>query len=259
MYSPVLFFYFSTLIIIPLSYGFQTASRHQPLHQIMKMMDDRDEIDVIEPKMVIVSSKDKFEKAGTSRKALWIPIGNVMAPSILDGTLAGDVGFDPLGFSKSKKTLYWMREAEIKHGRLAMLAAVGWPLSELWHNPLAEFLHLDSLLASGDRAPSILNGGLSSGYASGMLMASIAIAGLLEGKAMNSGNIFWNADKSDDYKPGDFGFDPYGLYTKRNGDKKEMETAEIKNGRLAMIAITAYVVQELVTGLPVVQQTPYLF
>jgi len=152
-----------------------------------------------------------------------------------------------------------MREAEIKHGRLAMLAAVGWPLSELWHNPLAEFLHLDSLLASGDRAPSILNGGLSSGYASGMLMASIAIAGLLEGKAMNSGNIFWNADKSDDYKPGDFGFDPYGLYTKRNGDKKEMETAEIKNGRLAMIAITAYVVQELVTGLPVVQQTPYLF
>ena len=58
--------------------------------------------------------------------AKWLPIGGFKAPLTLDGTLAGDVGFDPLGFSKSAKTLYWMREAEVKHGRLAMLAAVGW-------------------------------------------------------------------------------------------------------------------------------------
>jgi hypothetical protein len=38
-----------------------------------------------------------------------------------------------------------------------------------------------------------------------------------------------------------------------------METAEIKNGRLAMIAISAFVFQEAATGLPVVQQTPFLF
>ena len=30
------------------------------------------------------------------------------------------------------------REAEIKHARLAMLAAAGWPLAELWHGPLAK-------------------------------------------------------------------------------------------------------------------------
>ncbi len=58
--------------------------------------------------------------------AKWLPIGGVKAPLTLDGSLAGDVGFDPLGFAKSAKTLFWMREAEIKHGRLAMLAAVGW-------------------------------------------------------------------------------------------------------------------------------------
>jgi hypothetical protein len=58
--------------------------------------------------------------------AKWLPIGGFKAPLTLDGTLAADVGFDPLGFAKSKKTLYWMREAEVKHGRLAMLAAVGW-------------------------------------------------------------------------------------------------------------------------------------
>lgn len=58
--------------------------------------------------------------------AKWLPIGGFKAPLTLDGSLAGDVGFDPLGFAKSAKTLFWMREAEIKHGRLAMLAAIGW-------------------------------------------------------------------------------------------------------------------------------------
>lgn len=47
----------------------------------------------------------------------------------LDGTMAGDVGFDPLGLSSIEglagANLYWMREAELKHGRIAMLATVG--------------------------------------------------------------------------------------------------------------------------------------
>jgi hypothetical protein len=38
-----------------------------------------------------------------------------------------------------------------------------------------------------------------------------------------------------------------------------MEEAEIKNGRLAMIAISAFVFQEFASKLPVVQETPYLF
>jgi Chlorophyll A-B binding protein len=42
-------------------------------------------------------------------------------PTALDGSLVGDVGFDPLGFAKTKADLVNYREAEIKHGRLAML------------------------------------------------------------------------------------------------------------------------------------------
>jgi len=45
-------------------------------------------------------------------------------PENLDGTLVGDVGFDPLGFSNFLN-INWAREAEIKHGRVAMLAATG--------------------------------------------------------------------------------------------------------------------------------------
>jgi hypothetical protein len=188
--------------------------------------------------------------------AKWFPFG-LKAPILLDGTIPGDVGFDPLGFANSEKTLYWMRDAEVKHARLAMLAAVGWPLSELWHKNIAQVFGLTSILANGDRAPSILNGGLSNGWAFGMLIMSIILAGTLEGKAMNDGDIFWGATKPSNYIPGDLKFDPMNLMKLRS--KNDMLTAEIKNGRLAMLAITAYAFQEFATKLPVVQETPYLF
>jgi Chlorophyll A-B binding protein len=190
--------------------------------------------------------------------AKWFPLLGVKAPILLDGTIPGDSGFDPLGFASSEKTLFWMRDAEIKHGRLAMLAAVGWPLSELWHKNIASVFGLPSILAANDRAPSILNGGLQNTWAFGMLMMSIIFAGYLEGKAMNDGNIFWGAEKPAGYIPGDYKFDPLNLINAK-GNKNAMLSAEIKNGRLAMIAITAFVFQEFATKLPVVVETPYLF
>ena len=54
---------------------------------------------------------------------------------------------------------------------------------------------------------------------------------------------------------GDVGFDPLGLMDKR----ADMATAEIKNGRLAMLAITGMAVQEFIYGTPVIQQTPQYF
>ena len=38
-----------------------------------------------------------------------------------------------------------------------------------------------------------------------------------------------------------------------------MQLAELKNGRLAMMAITGMAVQEFVWGSPVVEQTPFFF
>ena len=56
----------------------------------------------------------------------------------MDGSLPGDAGFDPVGFSTApfaeffasgdKDTmsdLQWLREAEITHGRIAQLATLG--------------------------------------------------------------------------------------------------------------------------------------
>ena len=50
-------------------------------------------------------------------------------PPALDGSMAGDVGFDPLGFTTTITELggdlKYVREAELMHGRQAMLACVG--------------------------------------------------------------------------------------------------------------------------------------
>merc|ERR1719453_1675504 len=59
------------------------------------------------------------------------PLPKIKTMMVGDKTLAGDMGFDPLNLADSPDKLAWMREAEVKHARLAMVAALGWPVSEL--------------------------------------------------------------------------------------------------------------------------------
>lgn len=61
------------------------------------------------------------------------------------------------------------------------------------------------------------------------------------------------------YTPGDLGFDPLGVMPKDEAGMKNMQLAEIKNGRLAMIAITAFAVQEAVSTQGIVDETPLFF
>ena len=42
----------------------------------------------------------------------------------------GEKGFDPLGVTDALP-VYWVREAELKHGRVCMLATVGWIATDL--------------------------------------------------------------------------------------------------------------------------------
>ena len=43
-------------------------------------------------------------------------------------------GFDPMGFSLAID-IRWLREAELKHGRVCMLATVGWIATDLGWGP----------------------------------------------------------------------------------------------------------------------------
>ena len=62
----------------------------------------------------------------------------------------------------------------------------------------------------------------------------------------NPGTKLWGIRK--DHVPGDLGFDPLGLKPSNAAALAEMQTKELNNGRLAMIAIAGMVVQEGITG-----------
>jgi hypothetical protein len=67
----------------------------------------------------------------------------------------------PFGFAGADKaSLFYMREAEIKHSRLAMLACVGFPISELFDKPIADAVGLPTVLTKWGGSPSLVNGGL---------------------------------------------------------------------------------------------------
>ena len=56
-----------------------------------------------------------------------------------------------------------------------------------------------------------------------------------------------------DYVVGDLGFDPLNLYPKDEAGRKNMMAKELRNGRLAMIAISAFAAQEYVSGSGIVE------
>jgi hypothetical protein len=162
--------------------------------------------------------------------------------------------YSPFGFAGAdKQSLYYMREAEIKHGRLAMLAAAGWPIAELFDKPIAESIGLPNLLTKSGESPSLLNGGLGR-VDIAYWVAVVALAGIVEIESANQ-----KEENPKTYVLGDCGFDPLGLMPKEKEGKMEMMTKEIKHGRVAMMGILGFAVQEAVYGSPVVAETPFFF
>jgi len=159
----------------------------------------------------------------------------IVAPKNTKGWV-GDAGFDPLGLSEYFD-IKWMRESEIKHGRAAMLATVGFVMQQWWTLP--GMTHVDD----SNLAPAAA--GLSS------MLQIVFWGGVIEWWT-NKGNITMENMFSDpDRVPGKLGFDPMGLGVGKSKEEMEkLELNEIKNGRLAMLAIGGMVHHNWVTGEP---------
>jgi hypothetical protein len=155
-------------------------------------------------------------------------------PSNLDGALTGDVGFDPLGFS-DVFDLRVLREAELKHGRFAMLAVLGFIVQEVYTFPffpkLAPVDAHDYFVTQGGGQQIIF-------WISFVeLFGVVALFETLQGKRA----------------PGDFSFDPLNL-AKDEATLDRYRLAEIKHSRLAMIAIGGFIHQYWVTKQTVLEQ-----
>lgn len=134
-----------------------------------------------------------------------------------------------------------------------MLAAAGWPISEWLDRPLADSVGAAPVVDAANRAPSVLNGGLEKTPGIYWIVA-LGFAAFVE-----CANIQIRRNNPDTYFPGNLKFDPLGLYPKDEAGQKKMQLKEIKNGRLAMIAITAFAFQEALAKTAVIDQKIHFF
>merc|ERR1712060_666709 len=141
--------------------------------------------------------------------------------------------FDPLGFSKvgDEEGFRALRLAEIKHARVAMMAAVGAVFQCLVHLPGFE------------KVPDGIGAVTSGGNGTIGFAALFAISGVLE-------LLFWKQDPNK--QVGDFGNPlqpgaPLGYNT-------DMRNFELNNGRFSMFAALGIIAAEMVSGKTAVAQ-----
>merc|ERR1711953_396201 len=147
--------------------------------------------------------------------------------------------WDPLGFTREGDVDAFKRRraSEIKHGRISMLACMGYITPELG-------IKMPGELTSGLPFENIPNGLKAVGIVptAGWLQI-LAYCAYVEFSGMKSNGVMGTSGT-----PGDFGFkvltskDPEGLKKKLN--------AELANGRLAMMAIIGMFFQDGLTGKP---------
>jgi hypothetical protein len=156
--------------------------------------------------------------------------------------------FDPLACSTGLSTgkLLFYREVELKHGRVAMLAALGFLVGENFHPLFGGNIDSPAIYAFQETPLETFWGAVVAA------MAIPEIYSVFTFQAPESGDGFavkgeqWTM--KEDHEPGNLGFDPLGLKPTDPDELVTMQTKELNNGRLAMIAVAGMVAQELVTG-----------
>jgi hypothetical protein len=146
------------------------------------------------------------------------------------GGLAGAAGpelknFDPFRFSeKSPEWLPWFREAELKHGRVCMLATAGYVT--------ADFVKLpgDIHQVSSFEAHKVF-------VESGAMLQILFWVALIELLTVPALIALKNGKRA----PGDYSFDPLKLGQGAKLEKYKIN--ELKNGRLAMMAFSGIITQ----------------
>ena len=145
------------------------------------------------------------------------------------------VCWDPLNFVENGDQARFdrLREVEIKHGRVAMLATLGFVVPEFVRIPGEQF--------SFEAIPKVIDAHDALPQSMIQIFGWISFLEACTFPALANMNNY-------DRRPGDFGFDPIGLYPSDPEKQKEYQLAELKNGRLAMISIGGMVAGAAVSG-----------
>jgi hypothetical protein len=149
--------------------------------------------------------------------------------------------FDPVGFTtdKSEGKIRFYREVELKHGRLGMLAALGFLVGENFHPLFGGNIDVPAYLAF-QQTP------LQTFWPAVVLLISILETFSVFTFNSPVGGEPWSIRS--DHVPGNLGWDPLNLKPSDPEEFKTMQTKELNNGRLAMLAAAGMILQEYATG-----------
>jgi Chlorophyll A-B binding protein len=121
------------------------------------------------------------------------------------------------------------------------------------------------LLDSHDRAPSLFDNlkGLERVPPAfwGFLFGLTAVIELEYGHLFSKSRAWPHAhtERDPDYFPGKLGLDPLGFYPQTNKGRRRMQLAEIKHGRLAMVAVVIYCLVEYITKEGIIDEIESVF
>lgn len=133
------------------------------------------------------------------------------------------------------------REAEIRHGRLAMLSSVFWPLQEM----------LDRLVLDDSQFGPLLYGPVTLPYFPLFMTAIMLLLGYLD---IYSQSIKDYNKVGDAYLPGDCFWDPLRiLQGAPDSMKRRMQERELFNGRASMLAFASFTWEELMSHKPLIE------
>jgi len=180
----------------------------------------------------------------------------------LPGAVAPLGNFDPLGFSKNLplQEIKRYREAEVTHGRVAMLATLGYLVAEPFH-PFFNGLitgpantHLGQVREVAPFFFAWLGGSIATAeFFRAKIGWEFPLDAMTKNKELkestdtNFEGKTYLTKLNDRYYPGDLKFDPLNLKPTNADEFATMQTKELQNGRLAMIASMGMIVQEQVT------------
>jgi len=149
--------------------------------------------------------------------------------------------FDPAGYSTdipAGKLLFY-REAELKHGRVGMLASLGFVVQDVFH----------PFFGGQEGSALSLVPGTNIELQAFWGVALLAMGALEAPRlGMISGGEVTQETLDSGALPGDLGFDPLNLKPKEADKLKDLQTKELNNGRLAMLAAAGMLAQQAVDG-----------
>jgi hypothetical protein len=188
-------------------------------------------------------AKEEFSKLDPVMQAKFKKLSKdivVRAASLKPEEMAGVTAplgfFDPVGLSK-KGDIAVYRNAELKHGRVCMLASLGIIVSEKFHPFFDNWGDAPFTSAAGSHFSATAATVFWPAY--WVMTAGHELATELSGG--------FNEDPKS-RSPGDYGWDPLNLTPKDPAALKELQNKELNNGRLAMLAAAGILAQEMVTG-----------